>query len=125
MIKNYSIEVVDGMIVTRFSQKAALSDIINAMDDVLTVGVFNKRLWVFHDGLVNLKTGEIRKIAEHGIKIWAAPSKAAIVVPDSLSFGLARMHDAFRDEKGGETRVFRNEQEAIAWLEEADDIATS
>lgn len=94
------------------------------MDDVSAIGVFKRRLWIFHDGLVNLEIGEIKKIAEHGIKIWAAPSKAAIVVPDSLSFGLARMHDAFRDEKGGETRVFRTEQEAIAWLEEADDILT-
>ena len=124
MVKNYSIEVVDGVSVTRFSQKAALSEIINAMDDVSAIGVFKRRLWIFHDGVVNLSTGEIRKIAEHGVKIWAAPSKAAIVVPDSLSFGLARMHDAFRDEKGGETRVFRTEQEAIAWLEEADDVVT-
>lgn len=121
MEKNYSIEVVDRICVTRFSQKPTPSEIISALDDVSAIGEFQRRLWIFHDG-VDLKTEEVKKIAKYGLVVWPVPSRAAIVAPDDLSFGLARMHGALREQEGLETRVFRTEQKAIAWLKEANDM---
>ncbi len=115
MQKNYSIDVVDGITVTRFSKKPELSELIGAMDDVLARGESRLRLWVFEAG-INFSYDEIVEIAKHGKVVWPVPSMAAIVVPDDLSFGLARVHDVYREQKGSEVRVFRTETEAIAWL---------
>lgn len=120
MGKSYSIEIVDGISVTRFSRKPTLSEIISALDDVSAIGEFRRRLWLFCDG-ADLKTEEIRKIGEYGIEVLPVPSRAAIVAPDDLTYGLARMHEAFREQEGLENKVFRTEQEAMAWLKEAND----
>lgn len=124
MEKNYSIEVINRMSVTRFSQKPTLSEILSAMDDVSAMGEFRRRLWIFDTG-VNLRYDELEKIGHHGKAIWPVPSKAAIVTPDDLSFGLARMHDVFREQEGVENRVFRTEREAMVWLKEKNDTTIS
>ena len=116
MIKNYSIEVVDEICVVRFSQKPTLSEVLSAIGDASDIGKFQRRLWIYQEG-ADLKTDEIQKIAKHSVEIWPLPSKVAIVASDTLTFGLARMHDVYREQEGVETRVFRTEQEAIGWLE--------
>lgn len=115
MLKNYSIEVVDEICVVRFSKKPTRIEVLSAIDDSSAIGKFRKRLWIYQAG-ADLKADEIREIGEYCIKIWPVPSKVAVVVPDDLSFGLARMHDVFREQEGVETKVFKTEQEAIGWL---------
>lgn len=44
------------------------------------------------------------------------PSKAAVLVSDPLSFGMARMLSALADEEQPETRVFEDEDAAHDWL---------
>lgn len=117
MQKPYILEIVEGISVVRFSKKPTLSEIINAMDEVTAKGVTRRRLWIFQFG-ADCETSELRIIAHKGLMIWPVPSKSAIVAPDNLTFGLARMHDVFREYEGLETRVFRGEQEAIIWLNE-------
>jgi hypothetical protein len=116
MLKNYSIEVVDEICVVRFFQKPTPSEALSAIDDASDIGKFQRRLWIYQEG-ADLKTDEIQKIAKHCVEIWPLPSKVAIVASDTLTFGLARMHDVYREQEGVETRVFRTEQEAIGWLE--------
>lgn len=86
-----------------------------AMDDVLEKGACDLRLWEFKVG-VAIDTSQIEEIAKYGEQIWPVPSRAAIVAPDDLSFGLARIHDVHRDQNKRETMVFRTVQEAIKWL---------
>ncbi len=40
----------------------------------------------------------------------------ALVMPQSLSYGLARMYQAYRDNGDESARVFRDISEAYAWL---------
>lgn len=117
MQKPYSFEVVDGISVVRFFKEPTLPEILGAMDEVVAKGVTRRRLWIFQFG-ANFTTSEIKKIAGHGIEMWPMPSRSAVVAPDDLTFGLARMHEVFREYEGLNTRVFRGEQEAIVWLNE-------
>ena len=50
-------------------------------------------------------------------RIFAPESRRAIVVPDDLSYGLARMFEMLR-ENAGEfgIRIFRNRAEALDWV---------
>jgi len=116
MEKPYSINVVDGILVVRFSQAPTVSDVISAMDEVIAKCIALPRLWIFQFG-IRFSTDELKKLAQYAIrKSQEAPPRTAIVAPDDYSFGLARMHDVFRQQEGLEMRVFRGEQEAIAWL---------
>jgi len=49
------------------------------------------------------------------------PSRFAIVIRDTLSFGLSRMYEAFREMHAKSTRqimIFHHLEEALAWLDE-------
>ena len=115
MEKLYSIEVVDGITVVRFFKQLTVSETIEAFDDFIARDVTSLRLWIFESG-VKYSTLELRELAEYGKKLARLPSRNAFVVPDDLSFGLARMHEVFREQLGYESQVFRDEQKAIAWL---------
>jgi len=58
----------------------------------------------------------VEELAKYGKETWPVPSKSAIVAFDDLSYGIMRVHDVFRRQEQHETRVFRTEQEASAWL---------
>ena len=42
--------------------------------------------------------------------------RTAFIVAQDLEFGLLRMFEAFREAQGTRTAVFRNREEALAWL---------
>jgi hypothetical protein len=44
------------------------------------------------------------------------PSRVAIVVPDSLTFGYARMYELYADDAQLCSRVFYSRAEAVSWL---------
>jgi hypothetical protein len=46
--------------------------------------------------------------------------RVAIVAPDDVAYGLARMYEAYQADSPSQTRVFRAEAEALAWLLSAD-----
>lgn len=121
MDKCYSIEKNNGITKICFFRKPKMSELKKAMDDVLEKGDCDLRLWEFKAGVV-LDTSQIEEIAQYGEKIWPVPSRAAIVAADDLSFGLARIHDVYRDQNRRETMVFRTIQEAIKWLKEESEI---
>ena len=117
MKKNYTINIIDEIVTTRFSKKPNLTEAKNALDEVLEMGNFRLRLWVLEDG-INLCNEEIEEIARYGKEKWPVPSKAAIVASDDLSFGIMRVHDVYREHEGHQIHVFRTEPEALAWLKE-------
>ena len=123
MQMTYLIEIVDGIAVTRFFKKPDVTEAIGAMDEVFARGKFQLRLWVLEDG-IDLRHEELAKIARHGRQLWSAPSRAAIVAADDLSYGLMRVHDVYREQALHVTRVFRTEQEAVAWLGEVRNLQT-
>ena len=60
----------------------------------------------------------LREIAQ--AHTFGAGSRRAIVASDDLAFGLARMYEMLRDDGQDQVQVFRDLDEAIAWLALAD-----
>ena len=59
--------------------------------------------------------------AAAGMDEQIEPSRFAIVIRDTLSFGLSRMYEAFREMHAKSTRqimIFNQLEEALAWLDE-------
>ena len=118
MSKKYSIEIIDGITVIRFSKIPGFSDFVSAIEDVVTIDKHGRRLWDLSCG-VDRKDATIDKIeelAKIGKNALPGPGKAALIAPEDFTFGIARMHDVFRGKENYEIRVFRTEQEALVWL---------
>jgi hypothetical protein len=65
--------------------------------------------------LIDLTVTQVRYMGNQSI--FAATSRRAFVVSSDLQFGLGRMFAAFREVNRGQvTMVFRDMQEATAWL---------
>jgi hypothetical protein len=78
---------------------------------------YEKRLWDMSDVKIKFTTGQIKAMAAHGKTKFIKPNKLAIYVVDDLAFGQMRQFEVYREEEGkSESRVFRNEQNAIEWL---------
>jgi hypothetical protein len=113
--KNYSIEYKDEVTTVRFFREPGLDDMCNAVYDVTESYPSELRLWDLSCG-INLSNIEIEQLAEYAKSKFLTPAKIAVVAPGDLAFGLARVHDFYREEEIIEQRVFRTEQEARAWL---------
>jgi hypothetical protein len=62
---------------------------------------------------------DLKEIARYNERIGPIRGpkwKAALVVSTDLFFGLARMFEAFADSAPNEIKVFRNMEEATAWI---------
>jgi len=68
-----------------------------------------------HMTKAEVTAADIQILAERGI--FAAESRRAFVVPDDVCYGLARMYETLRDEKGERgIRVFRVLEEGLDWV---------
>jgi hypothetical protein len=112
---NYRIESKDGITTIRFSTSPGLDDISKAIDDVVEKYPSGLRLWDFSNGF-SLTNAELKKLGEYGKSKFATPSKVAVVAPNDLAYGVARVHDVYRENQLLEQRIFRTEEEARAWL---------
>jgi hypothetical protein len=69
---------------------------------------------------LKLSSEDVRRVAESNT--LSSNPRLAIVATSSLVYGMARMFQIFREMKGEEkTRVFRDRDEALAWVLGKDD----
>jgi hypothetical protein len=52
--------------------------------------------------------------------VLSPASRRAVVVPTDLGFGMARMYEMLREDRGGATRAFRDLDEARRWVTSRD-----
>jgi len=101
----------------RLHRQLTLDEILNVVDEIAQSDISNRRLWDLTD-YFNFESDEIAKIAERGRTHWPSSSRVAYIAADPLSFGLLRMFEVYREQENYETRVFREEQDALKWLME-------
>jgi hypothetical protein len=113
--KNHSIECKDEITTVRFFMEPGLDDMCNAVYDVAENYPNELRLWDLSCG-INLSNIEIEQLSKYAKSKFLTPAKIAVVASGDLAFGLARVHDFYREQEIIEQRVFRTEQKARAWL---------
>ncbi|MFT4797124.1 MAG: hypothetical protein ACJAYE_001153 [Candidatus Azotimanducaceae bacterium] len=113
--EDYSIFLEEHVTVTRFHNELDVSMAMRAIDKVVELDVTGRRLWDITQCLI-LNVEQIRQIAEYGKAKESMPVKVAGIAADHLSFGLLRMLGVYRTQEDFVFSVFRNEQEARAWL---------
>ncbi|MFQ5350627.1 MAG: hypothetical protein ACE5EG_09320, partial [Thermoanaerobaculia bacterium] len=80
-------------------------------------GVSDRRIWYLTENF-SFTAEEIKNIAARGRVHWPSAARVAYLAADDLTFGLLRMFEVFREQENYQTRVFREEQEALEWLQE-------
>jgi hypothetical protein len=74
--------------------------------------------------LIDLRQADGKNVTSAGVKalaerplVLSSESRRAVVVPSELGFGMARMYELLRQNRGGGTRAFRDYEEALRWVE--------
>lgn len=77
--------------------------------------------------LIDLREAEGREVTGAGVRalakqplVLSPTSRRAVVVPSILGFGMARMYELLAEQRGGGTRVFRDYDEALRWVQTGD-----
>ena len=77
-------------------------------------------LWDLRGATVQLQAAEVRQLAEFILGGQPdAPPRVAFVPGRDADYGLARMFEVFREHVATEVRVFRDWDEALAWVRQA------
>ena len=63
---------------------------------------------------VEVSTDSIKQFVR--LNPWPAQARRALVAPQDLVFGLARMYELSSGQKGENVSIFRSLDEALAWL---------
>ena len=63
----------------------------------------------------NVTSAGVRRLVTRPLVLSAA-SRRAVVVPSDLGFGMARMYEMLREDRGGAARVFRDYDQARRWV---------
>jgi hypothetical protein len=62
-----------------------------------------------------VSTATVYRLVEQRL-VLSAESRRAVVVPTNLGFGMARMYEMLRKNRGGSPRVFRDYDDALRWV---------
>jgi hypothetical protein len=119
MPASYSIDKQKRLVTTRAWGTCTVQDALEFRRQVLEDDNFDPSFAQLADFTavtkVEFTPGEVRMLA------WVTPfspdSRRAIVVEDWLAFGFARMYETLRSLRGDRhVRVFRDRDEALAWI---------
>jgi len=116
MTKNYSIANDNGIARVNFYSQPTLNEIKAATDEIFEKFPYEKRLWDLSNINFDLGTEEVIAIARHRRPKIAKPNKIALFGSNDLAYGVLRQFVAHSELGSSPTQVFRNEEEAIAWL---------
>lgn len=75
-------------------------------------------LWDFRNARLVVRAAEVRALAQFVMEGQPSmpPPKVAIVTSRDVDFGLSRMYEVLREHPETEVRVFRDYEEAYAWV---------
>jgi len=114
-----------GIAVGTGSGELTLDEMKAAARDLWNTSGFGRKcvLWDVRRSLFNATPSEVRELADFartGSRLEPG-ARMAFVAGGDLEFGLIRMFEVFREDDKVETYVFRDLEQAWAWLREAAD----
>lgn len=117
MDKTYLITHSEGITKVKLLESINLEQGKQILDDIARNYPYERRLWDMNEINIDYSLDDLISIAEYSKGLFSNPNKLAINTFTDLTFGNMRQLAVYRQEKGkASAKVFRNEQEAIAWL---------
>ena len=119
----FRVETSLGIVVTTWKGKVSNADLISAytklFEDPAFQPGFHELLDVSEADMVEVSGEGLRKLElfiESQTPDSVGEFKTAVVAPEDLSFGLARMYGFYSDDSSEAVRVFRDSEKALDWL---------
>ncbi len=112
----YTISREDAIVRVDFLQSPEPEDMLAVMDELGSMPDSSLRLYVMIQAEVMLSTAEVREGAKIARSYEYQPSRVAVVAPGSITYGISRIFKVFRESEQTEFDVFRELDEARAWL---------
>jgi hypothetical protein len=117
----FSIDKESGIVHTTIEGHTSTDEIVAGLRNLMDHPDFRPGL----KGIADLRnsqldtfSADVREIAnliiEYQDKI--GPSRTAVLVSKDVTFGMARVFQAFSEQSSIETAIFRNKEEALQWL---------
>lgn len=102
----------------RFSRFPTVDEVIEHVRQLNAKGV-TRRLWIFEQCL-DMNSAEVERLFEFfdSREPPKFPAKIALVSKLDSGFGISRMYATYAENPSTLYKPFRDEDEAIAWLEE-------
>ena len=118
MTAKFDITVTSGILKVRITGDPTADEIIQVLKGISDESGFihRLRLWDFRKARFNLNNEDIKKVARQAKAAEKKPGKVAMLTSEDLSFGLARMYEAYRSSPIVSLQVFRDESKAVDWL---------
>ncbi len=119
MNMSFEISAKDDILLVTIKGNPSVDDIKLILDKTRDSSGYshNTRLWDFRDASFDFSQHEIVDIAAYASAADDRPSRVAMLVNEDLSFGVSRIYEAFRHSNLTQINVFRDEAEAMAWLQ--------
>ena len=114
-MRDFFVDTRSDHIVINYVRRAGAAELRAAFLELSRGEPRARRLHDLQHGL-ELDSQAAREIAWFSEQLHVGPARCALVVPDSFSFGLARMCQAYRENEEFLMEVFRSEEEARVWL---------
>ena len=112
---SFTVEQRDSVGIYRVRPGVPPSDMMDIMKQVAAADPPARRLWIL-SGVALYDPQAIRHMATLARRLWPKPCRVAYVATDDISFGTGRMYEVHRHEDFYTTRIFRDEEEALAWV---------
>jgi hypothetical protein len=116
------IDPAAGLVYTTARGLVKIDEVVQALEAVMAHPDFRPRL----NGIADFRAGDVEHIRSDDVRRLASllarhrdaigPSRTAVVVSRDVTFGMARMFQAFAEATPVETQVFRNMDEARQWV---------
>ena len=109
--------------------RASVQGLIGFVTDLVASPRFRAGMAILVDHLLldarPLTAADIKALAVAVVRLddQIGPSRVAIVVPDPLTFGFARMYELYAEPAQVRSRVFYSRNEALEWLGSGDEPA--
>ena len=117
MSEKYQIEYLNGITKIRFTSRPTFDEVKIVINDIAENYPYEKRLWDLSNIDFHFTIKELHDIAEYGKVKFIKPNKMAIVSPNINVDIEMTIFEVYRTQEGhSKTRAFRQESEAVAWL---------
>ena len=117
----YSISRDGDIVRIEFLRSPEREDMVALMEELGGLENSELRLYVMVQAEILLSTAEVRDGADIARSYENQPRKIAVVAPGNITYGISRIFKVFRESDETEFAVFRELDEAKAWLLSSDD----
>ena len=114
----FTLDNSEGFLRVKLYGVVRVDDVRVVFDAITDDGQFTepRRLWDLRECRLGLSSDELMEMANVAKSRDLPGSRGGLLAPRDLNFGMARMHQVFRESDDISVRVFRDEDEAVAWM---------